>query len=93
MVARLFFRASSARLRPVLSRAIFEAPTMAPLLSLIGEMVAEMLILLPSLRTRTVSKCSTRSPRPMRARMLASSLARSGGKSMRIDLPIASDDE
>jgi hypothetical protein len=39
-----------------MSRAIFEAPTIAPLLSLIGEIVAETAMRLPSFRTRTVSK-------------------------------------
>ena len=61
--------ASSACLRPVMSRAIFEAPTIAPLASRIGEMVTETSIFVPSFLTRTVSKCSMLSPRRMRARM------------------------
>jgi hypothetical protein len=76
-----------------MSRAIFEAPTITPLLSLTGEMVAETLIFLPSLRTRTVSRCSTLSPRRIRARMSGSSLTHSGGNSISIGLPTASDDE
>ena len=42
-----------------MSRAILEAPRIRPLWSRIGETVREMSIRLPSLRRRTVSKCST----------------------------------
>ena len=45
----------------VMSRAIFDAPTILPPTPLIGETVTEISILLPCLRMRTVSKCSTRS--------------------------------
>jgi hypothetical protein len=45
-----------ARRRSVMSRAIFEAPTMVPDSSRTGEMVSEMSISEPSLRLRTVSK-------------------------------------
>ena len=42
-------------LRSVMSRAIFEAPTIVPSPSRIGETVSEMSTRLPSLRRRTVS--------------------------------------
>jgi len=41
---------SSARLRSVMSRAIFEAPMIFPKAFLIGEMVSEISTKLPSLR-------------------------------------------
>jgi hypothetical protein len=47
--------ASSDCLRGVMSRATFEAPTMRPSASLMGETVSEMSTSEPSLRTRTVS--------------------------------------
>jgi hypothetical protein len=46
---------ASASLRSVMSRAIFEAPTMRPSEPLIGETVSEMSTGEPSLRTLTVS--------------------------------------
>ena len=56
---------------------------MLPAASWIGEMVSEMSMRRPSLRTRTVSKWSTRSPRRICARMVASSSIRSGGSKIR----------
>ena len=44
------------------SRAVFEAPTTAPVASKIGESEIDTEILVPSLRRRTVSNCSTRWP-------------------------------
>jgi len=61
-----------------------------PAKSLIGEIVTDTSISRPSLRTRTVSKCSTRSPRRNRARITGSSLTRSGGIRRTIDWPIIS---
>ena len=46
---------SRTSLRPVMSRAIFEAPMIRPRASLIGETVSETLIRCRPLRTRTVS--------------------------------------
>ena len=76
-----------------MSRAIFEAPIIAPLLSRIGEIVTETSTSVPSLRARMVSKCLIPSPSFMRARMSDSSLARPAGINMRIGLPTASADE
>jgi hypothetical protein len=45
-----------------MSRAIFEAPTIVPLPSTIGETVTETSTSLPSLRRRLVSNGSTRRP-------------------------------
>ena len=70
---------SSLRLRSVTSRATFEAPTMLPLLSRIGEMVSEMSIRRPSFAIRTVSKCSMRRPGRSSARISSSSCCRSAG--------------
>ena len=53
----------ASRFRSVMSRATFDAPMTRPSSSRIGETVREMSIRRPSLATRTVSKCSTRSPR------------------------------
>ena len=46
---------------------------MVPAESTIGEMLNETGTVQPSLRTRTVSKCWTCSPRPTRSRMPGSS--------------------
>ncbi len=62
-----------------MSLAIFEAPTIFPLALLTGETVRETTIRLPSLRCRTVSKWSIRSPRRMRVRIVRSSSCRSFG--------------
>jgi hypothetical protein len=50
------FSCASARLRAVMSRAIFEAPMIRPCWSFTGEIVSEMSSGVPSLRSRTVSK-------------------------------------
>ena len=72
---------------------MLDAPTITPLLFLMGEIVTDTSICLPSLRTRSVSKCSTLSPHAIRARMSDSSFARSLGKSIPMNLPMASADE
>ena len=64
-------RRASARFRSVMSRATFDAPTTRPSASRTGETVREMSSRRPSLATRTVSKCSTRSPRRSRSRIVA----------------------
>jgi len=64
---------SCASFRSVMSRAIFDAPMILPLMSLIGDMVTETWISSPSLRWRTVSKGATRSPRRRLAMMRSSS--------------------
>jgi hypothetical protein len=79
--------APSACLRSVMSRAMFDAPTITPMLSLSGEMVTETSIFLPSFLTRTVSKGSTLSPFLIRVPMPDSSSVLSDGKSRAIDLP------
>jgi hypothetical protein len=55
MMAASRARASSACLRAVMSRAIFDAPTMRPSGPRMGETVSEMSMREPSLCTRTVS--------------------------------------
>jgi hypothetical protein len=74
----------------VMSRATFDAPTIRPELSFSGEIVRDISAIDPSLRFRTVSKCSIRSPRLSRARISASSAKRSSGTMSVIFLPIAS---
>ncbi len=64
---------------PVMSRAIAEAPMIAPFLLTMGEMVSDTSRRRPSLRLRTVSWCSMRSPRAMRLRMSLNSSRISGG--------------
>ena len=54
--------AASVSFRSVISRAIFEIPTIRPGASRMGEMVREMCTSSPFLRRRRVSKCSIRSP-------------------------------
>ena len=71
---RSLARSASTRRRSPMPRAIFEAPTMRPPASLIGETVKAMSIGVPSLRMRTVSKCSIVSPRRRRLRTSSSSL-------------------
>ena len=51
-------RRSSYRTRSVVSRAMIAADTIRPLASVTGETVSETVIVLPSLRTRSVSKLS-----------------------------------
>ena len=53
----------------VTSRAIFDAPITWPAAPSNGEIVTDTSIGVPSLRTRTVSKWSTRSPRRSRSRI------------------------
>ena len=62
-----------------MSRAIFDAPTILPSLFLIGEMVSDTSTRLPSLRSRTVSKWSIRSPRRMRCSRAGTSSGWSAG--------------
>ncbi len=64
---------ASIRLRCVISRAIAEAPTMRSLAPRTGETVTDMSIRRPFLASRTVSKCSIRSPRLSRSRICGSS--------------------
>jgi hypothetical protein len=73
-----------------MSRAIFAPPTTRPSRSLIGETDSETYTRLPSFVTRSVSKCSIRSPRTNVAMMVFSSVSRSGGRSMVMWQPIAS---
>ena len=70
---RMSRSSSSARFRSVMSRAIFDAPTMLPFGSRIRETVREMSRRRPSFATLMVSKCSTRSPRRSRSRITYSS--------------------
>ena len=84
-------RVSSKRRRSLMSRAIFEAPTTRPVESLTGETVSDTSTRRPSFVTRTVSKCSTRSPRRTLARTVSSSSARrSSGMMSVIGWPTAS---
>ena len=75
----------SIRRRSEMFLAIFDAPTMVPDGSRIGETVSEMGTSVPSLRLRIVSKCSIRSPRRMCASTMSSSARRSGGIRIVID--------
>ena len=79
-----------ARFCSVMSRAIFDAPTILPSAFLTGETVNETAIRLPCLRCRTVSKWSIRSPRLMRVRIARSSSCRSCGMTIVMGWPIAS---
>ena len=72
------------------SRATFDAPMISPVGLRTGEIVTDTSIGVPSLRRRTVSKWSTRSPRRSRSRIFGSSSRRSGGKITSIGLPIIS---
>ena len=83
-------RSASARRRSVMSRAILNAPMTRPSSSRTGETVREISTCRPPLATRTVSKCSTRSPRRSRSRIARSSSCRSGGMIRMIDRPTAS---
>ena len=74
-----FSRSASARLRSVMSRTIFDAPTTLPASSLIGEIVSDTGMRRPSDRTRSVSKCSIRCPAFRLAMIWSSSAMRSGG--------------
>ncbi len=83
-------RSASVWIRSPMSRAIFEAPMTRPSASLIGDTVSATLIGVPSLRTRTVSKCSIVSPRRRRLKTSSSSPWRSAGTIILMDRPIAS---
>ena len=73
-----------------MSVAIFDAPTIAPVRSRIGEIVTHTSTSVPSLRRRTVSNGSTRLPARTFARTRASSSCRSSGMMIRIGWPTAS---
>ena len=62
-----------------MSRAIFDAPMIAPPAVRTGETVSEMFTSEPSFRWRTVSKCSTDSPARTRDNTSVSSPRRSSG--------------
>ena len=62
-------------------------PTIFPSASLTGEIVSETSTRLPSLRTRSVSKCSMHSPRRMRSMISGSSSGWSAGTRARQRLP------
>ena len=67
----------------VISRTTLEMPMVTPEGALIGEMLSETSIGLPSLRKRTVSLCSMLSPQPIRRRMSCTSGSRSLGDEQR----------
>ena len=73
-----------------MSRAIFKAPTTRPVESLTGQTVSDTSTRRPSFVTRTVSKCSTRSPRRTLARTVSSSARRASGMMRVIGWPAAS---
>jgi hypothetical protein len=73
-----------------MSLAILEAPMIRPCASLIGELVSEISIFRPSFVMRTVSRCSTVSPRRIRSRICSSSAVRSSGMMQVMDWPIIS---
>ncbi|MNI85214.1 hypothetical protein D3C85_1307150 [compost metagenome] len=74
----------------VMSLAIFESPTTSPARFLIGDIVSDTLIRVPSFLRRSVSKWSTRMPWRNWANILGSSSKRSGGIIFKIDSPIIS---
>ena len=73
-----------------MSRATFEIPMIAPEDALIGEMLSETSIRLPSFRRRTVSFCSIRSPQPIRRNASCISGRRSIGTRRLMFLPAVS---
>lgn len=73
-----------------MSRTMEQAPTMAPSRSRIGQRVTSTSSRCPVLVTRSVSKCSTRSPRPSRSSRVAISSFRCAGASMDTCRPMAS---
>ena len=77
-------------LASVMSRATFEMPMVAPEGDLIGEMLSETSIRLPSFRSRTVSLCSMLSPQPIRRSASCISGSRSSGTSSVMFSPTAS---
>ncbi len=74
----------------VMSRATFDMPMVAPEGALIGEMLSETSIGLPSLRRRTVSLCSMRSPQLIRRKLSCTSDSRSPGTRSAMFLPTTS---
>ena len=74
----------------VMSRATFEMPMVAPEGDLIGEMLSETSIGLPSFRSRIVSLCSMLSPQPIRRNASWISGSRSSGTSSVMFSPTAS---
>jgi hypothetical protein len=73
-----------------MSRAITATDTILSLASRTGEIVSETVIVLPSLRTRSVSSWSTVSPANTRRRISACSPLRSGDSIIETVRPIAS---
>ena len=73
-----------------MSRAIFEAPMISPSLFRTGDTVSEMLMRLPDLVRRMVSKCSRRSPWRKRFKIIVSSSRSSAGMTIVMDFPMAS---
>jgi len=69
---------------------MIDAETILPLMSLTGEIVSETATVLPSLRTRWVSKWSSDCPENTRRRISCSSLSPPGGMMRLIGLPTAS---
>jgi hypothetical protein len=84
-------RRRSSTLRSVMSRAIFEAPMTTPCSFRIGETVIERSSNRPSFARRTVSKCSTRTPRRIREMISFSSSRRSAGIRIEMCFPFTSD--
>src|SRR6266511_454792 len=72
-------RLLSDRLAWVMSRAMLEAPMASPAAFRIGEIVTATSITVPSLRWRTVSYCSIRSPRASCSSCSRNSTERPGG--------------
>ena len=83
-------RSSSARFRSVMSRATFEAPTILPSASQIGETLSDTSMMRPSLVHRLVSKWFTRSPCRIRSRIWMTSSLCSGGFRTEMCLPMIS---
>jgi hypothetical protein len=73
-----------------MSRETEATPTMSPAASAIGDIVNDTVTMLPSLRSRSVWYCSTRSPTAMRRSMSASVARRSGGNSSAAGRPTIS---
>ena len=94
MVARSMTRSCStncsARFCSVMSWQIADAPTTEPFASQIGETVSEAGNTVPSLRTRTVSRCSMCWPAPTLARIVFISSVRSSGFRSLPESPIIS---
>jgi hypothetical protein len=90
MEASVTSRRFSARFRSLISRAMDETPTIAPFASRIGHMSTATSTSEPSLRRRTVSWCSTTTPRFTRSQTAISSATRSGGSTIANGWPLAS---